>query len=90
MDQVDTEDLYATILVLKPKRKVMSRKQIVSNKQLGGIDKFVGAVLDAYNSGSITRQDAILDIGHVIVAVDEGNETEIVQYPINRIASLEK
>lgn len=61
----------------------MSRNQIVSNSQLKDIDTFVGKVLDAYKNGSISRFDAILDIGHVMAAIDQGNETEFVQYPAN-------
>jgi hypothetical protein len=61
----------------------MSRQQIVSDKQIKSIDKFVGQVLDAYKNGAVSRLDAVLHIGHVIVAIDQGNETEFVQYPLN-------
>ena len=61
----------------------MSRSQILTNKQTFVIEKFVGNVLDAYKAGKISRQDAAQDIGHVIMAVDMRNETEIVQYPAN-------
>ncbi len=61
----------------------MLRKQIVSERQLRDIDNYVGKVLDAYKNGAISRLEAVLDIGHVIVAIDQGNETEFVQYRAN-------
>ena len=67
---------------LEPERDT-PRPHILTNKQLYGIDKFLGNVLDAYKTGKISRQDAVGHITHVIMAVDMGNETEIVQYPAN-------
>ena len=61
----------------------MMRTQIVTKSQIKTLDTFVGNVLDAYKNGAISRQDAVLDIGHVLVAVDKGNETEFVQFPAN-------
>jgi hypothetical protein len=61
----------------------MERKQIVTDKQLNALDKFVGKVLDAYKDGTLSRSDAVLEIGHVIVAIDQGNATEFINYPAN-------
>ena len=63
--------------------EIMPRSPILTNKQLYVIDKFIGKVLDAYKTGKISRQDAVHHISHLIMAVDMGNETEIVQYPAN-------
>ncbi|WP_162878017.1 hypothetical protein [Trinickia diaoshuihuensis] len=61
----------------------MSRPQILSNAEIHGIDSFVAKVLDAYKDGRVSRQDAVLAIGHVTVAVDQGNATEYVNFPAN-------
>lgn len=61
----------------------MPRSGILTTKQTSGLDTFVAGVLDAYKNGQISRLDAVLAIGHVIAAVDKGNETEIVQFPAN-------
>jgi CubicO group peptidase (beta-lactamase class C family) len=61
----------------------MTREQIVTDKQLHALDKFIAKVLDAYKDGAISRADAVWDIGHVLVAIDQGNAAEFVNYPAN-------
>jgi len=51
----------------------VARHQIVTEKELNTIDKFVVGVLNAYKEGKISEMDAKLDIGHVLVAIDQGN-----------------
>ncbi|WP_175727374.1 hypothetical protein [Burkholderia ambifaria] len=58
----------------------MSRPQVVTEAQINTIDKFVVAVLKQYKEGKIELQDAKLDIGHVIVAIDKGNEAEYTSW----------
>ncbi|BCN13339.1 hypothetical protein RPSD_52240 (plasmid) [Ralstonia solanacearum] len=60
----------------------MQRAQILSEEQIHTIDRFVHKVLDAYKDGKVSKQDAALAIGHVIVAVDSGNQTEYVNFPV--------
>lgn len=61
----------------------MAREKIVTEKQIHALDKFVAKVLDAYKDGTISRADAVGDIGHVLVAIDQGNATEFVNFPAN-------
>lgn len=62
----------------------MSDKSILNDERIKKLDDFVGFLLDQYAEGKVTRFDAILDIGHLMVALDQRNLTEIDLYPDNK------
>jgi hypothetical protein len=66
----------------------VSRQQIVTESQLNTIDKFVVEVLKAHQKGTLALQDAMLDIGHVLVAIDKGNEAEYTSWVVERSKQL--
>jgi len=68
--------------------EIVSRQQIVTESQLNTIDKFVVEVLKAHQKGTLALQDAMLDIGHVLVAIDKGNEAEYTSWVVERSKQL--
>ncbi len=59
----------------------MLRNKVLVAQNIKDIDAFVAGALETYKNGNITLEDAVSHIGHVISAVDMGNETEYVSFP---------
>jgi hypothetical protein len=49
------------------------REAILNNQDHKNWDRWIGSILDHHAAGKLSRQDAVLDIGQVIGAVDIGN-----------------
>ncbi|WP_411352320.1 hypothetical protein PNH50_04165 [Leisingera aquaemixtae] len=43
----------------------------------GKLDALLGKILDAHQTGEVSRNEAIGAIAHVVAAVEKGNETEV-------------
>lgn len=62
----------------------MSDNSFLTEGRLDKLDEFVGFLLDQYAAGKVTRDDAVHDIGHLMVALDQRNAAEIDLYPDNK------
>jgi len=54
----------------------MATQQLTERDQ-DNMDAFFGFLLDAFQSGEITKEQAIGKIGHVVAALDKGNYGEV-------------
>lgn len=57
--------------------------RILDNHRIAVLDRFVGNVLEAYKSGAVDLDSAVLVIGHIFSAIDQRNETEVQTFPKN-------
>lgn len=58
----------------------MSRQATLSSKDHADMDAFLGAVLDDYKAGEITKGQAVSGLAHVIAAIDIGNYGEAINW----------
>jgi len=54
----------------------MNNRDKLSNKDHDTMDAFIGAVIDDYKNGQVSKQAVITGLGHVIAAIDNGNHDE--------------
>jgi len=58
----------------------MNREPTFTDKDHADMDAFLGAVLDDYKAGEITKQQAVSGLAHVIAATDIGNYGEAINW----------
>ena len=58
----------------------MNRPPTFTDKDHADMDAFLGAVLDDYKAGEITKQQAVSGLAHVIAATDIGNYGEAINW----------
>ncbi|RZG14063.1 hypothetical protein EXT47_14640 [Pseudoalteromonas sp. CO342X] len=51
-------------------------RDTLSNKDHEDMDAFIGAIIDDYKNGSLSKQALVSGLGHVIAAIDLGNHDE--------------
>lgn len=54
----------------------MPKRDQLTNKDHDQIDDFIGAIIEDYKNGLVSKQDIISGLGHVISAIDQGNHDE--------------
>lgn len=54
----------------------MQREAKLTDKDHRDMDDFLGAVLDDFKAGAVTREQVVSGFAHVIAAVDKGNDDE--------------
>ncbi|WP_034302939.1 hypothetical protein [Herbaspirillum sp. RV1423] len=58
----------------------MTRQSTLTNKDHADMDAFLGAVLDDYKAGEITKEQAVGGLAHVLAAIDIGNYGEAINW----------
>ena len=56
------------------------RKQSLSSQDYQNMDAFLGHVLEDFRAGSITKEEAIGGLAHVMAAIDKGNYDEVTSW----------
>jgi hypothetical protein len=56
------------------------RTQVLSNKDTDKLDDLVSVILEDFNSGSLTKEEIVSGLGHIISAIDMNNRTEIDEW----------
>ena len=56
------------------------RKPSLSSQDYQNIDALLGHVLEDFRAGSITKEEAISGLAHVIAAIDKGNYAEVTSW----------
>lgn len=60
--------------------KYSLRAQVLTNKDTDKLDELVSIVLDDFKSGSLSKEEIISGLGHIVSAVDLNNRTEIDEW----------
>ena len=53
------------------------RKSPLSTRDYENMDAFLGHVLEDYKAGTITKDEAVGGLAHVMAALDKGNYDEV-------------
>jgi hypothetical protein len=61
----------------------MKRSSFLRDSDLDGIDAGIGLLLTEYGRGNISPEDVVLNIGHLVVIIDIGNEAEVSTFIAN-------
>lgn len=70
----------AMVYKLGISRATLQRKRREMNINHGKLDGAIGDLLDRYKSGSVDKVTAVNDIAHVIQAVAQRNEAEVLTF----------
>lgn len=65
--------------------------QILTHESHGKLDQAIGKLLEAYSAGSVNKQDFVLNVMHMVAAVDVRNHAEIetfMKHPLLRLPEL--
>lgn len=54
----------------------MQKRDQLTNNDHDNMDAFIGAIIDDYKNGLVSKQAIIAGLGHVIGAIDHGNHDE--------------
>lgn len=57
-----------------------TRTPILTDRDHTNMDAFLGHVLEDFKAGTITKEQAVGDLAHVIAAIDQGNYGEAVSW----------
>ncbi|KPV95153.1 hypothetical protein AN214_02805 [Pseudoalteromonas sp. P1-9] len=56
------------------------KRDKLSNRDHEDMDAFIGAVIDDYKNGAVSKKAMLAGLGHVIGAIDNGNHDEARQW----------
>lgn len=64
------------------------REGILSNVDHAALDLFLNQVLDGVTSGTISQEEAVGGLAHVIAAIDIGERTQIAAWFANPVTFM--